>query len=123
MTLEDLVGEHLFSGVAYGNDANGAGTFSFTIDGAIFTAVEDENDGYRSAMDELRSGGNIDTSFPAIKIFASMSSNPNEDILEFRDMGNGKVVLRVGTDNEDNYYPCFISEYTPENMSVERRRW
>jgi hypothetical protein len=33
---------------------------------------------------------------------------------------DGLVILEVGTDNNDDYYPSFVSSWKPENMAVNR---
>lgn len=39
------------------------------------------------------------------------------DTLELIDVVTGKVVLEVGTDNTDDYYPSFVSAFWPEHMA------
>lgn len=39
------------------------------------------------------------------------------DGLEFTDRRNGKLILRVGTDNSDDYYPSFVCEWQPANIA------
>lgn len=37
--------------------------------------------------------------------------------LEFVDKRNGKIILVVGTDNSDDYYPSFICDWRPQNIA------
>lgn len=39
------------------------------------------------------------------------------DILDLIDCATGKVVLSAGTENDDDYYPSFIANFTPGNMA------
>ena len=118
--LDSLVGQHKLSGVDSGNLPNGANTFFFTLDGKTYVATEDESDGYRSSMDSLEISDKILTNtFPPQKVTGRMTGSGN-DVLEFIDNENGKTVLRVGTDNSDDYYPSFVSDFNPENMSVNK---
>lgn len=38
------------------------------------------------------------------------------------DAHNGEIVLRIGTDYSDGYYPRCILEYNPENMHINEMR-
>jgi len=33
---------------------------------------------------------------------------------EFRDIEDGHMWLKIGTDYADEYYPCFVFRYTPK---------
>lgn len=43
------------------------------------------------------------------------------DILELIDIANGKVVLACGTRNTDDYYPCYVAGFHPENMACNAK--
>lgn len=118
--LDSLVGQHQLSGVDSGNLPNGANTFFFTLDGKTYVATEDESDGYRSSMDSLEITDKVlSNAFQPQWVTGRMTGDGN-DVLEFIDSANGKTVLRVGTHDSDNYYPSFVSEFNPENMSVNK---
>lgn len=103
------------------SDEEDCNTISFRLDGVVYTAVEDPSDGYRSSMDKLfvdsREMNNV---FPSVQVMAKRKANDGRtnDTLEFIDSVTGKVVLEVGTDNSDDYYPWFVSCFTPENMAT-----
>lgn len=127
MELENLVGKHMLSGVDYSEESlhldyekswGFAGCTNFVLDGVTYTAVEDGDDGYRSHMGELLITPYVPNSFPAIEVVCSMSEDKDHDILECRDTANGKLVLEIGTDYSDSYYPCFVGNFQPENMSI-----
>lgn len=40
------------------------------------------------------------------------------DILQLVDVVTGQVVLEVGTDNTDDYYPSFVADFRPQAMAV-----
>lgn len=42
--------------------------------------------------------------------------------IEIFDAKNGKIVLEVGTDYLDHYYPCGNFSYKPENLSINEGR-
>lgn len=124
ITLESLVGKHTLSGVDMfdvppgKDDYESANAIRFTLDGVTYVAVEDPDDGYRSMLDRVELSDTPTTNaFPGCLVLASMDADTNNDTLELRDVKNGKVVLRVGTDQAHDYYPWFVAEWTPENMA------
>lgn len=97
----------------------GVDNLSFCLirsDGArlAFAAVEDESDGYRSMMEEVRSvplEGLIFFRTPVarVKIQDDEGLFAGYHLID----DDGHVWLRLGTDHADDYYPMFIFEYTP----------
>lgn len=133
MELKDLVGLHFLTGVDFENFETGgyynwdAQVVNFVLDGITYTATEDPEDGYRSCMREIKvSDFRVTNIFPAIQVLGVMRrrefSSYDSDIIDFYDTKNGKPVLSVGTDNLDNYYPSFVSDFQPENMSINNGR-
>ena len=126
--LEDLVGLHELTGVErvtvpnQGWGYEDADFFSFILDGVTYTAVEDPSDGYRSSMDRLVvSAEKLVNQFPPCKVLGMMRPKygyNDSDILDLVDAVTGKVVLSVGTDNADDYYPNFTAVWSPENMAI-----
>jgi len=127
MGIEELIGRHILTGVdmdaedikeEYGDRYESCNVCRFTLDSVTYAAIEDPDDGYRSSMRELVvSPSPTKNEFPPCAVLACLRNKRNEDILDLIDEVTGKVVLSVGTDNTDDYYPCFVSEYTPENMA------
>lgn len=128
MELSELVGLKQFSGCdfstgvidSYGEDKQ-TNCINFILDGVTYTALEDDNDGYRSAMNEVRvSDAALGNSFPPVQVMCVMRQDEYKtfDILDCYDVRNGKRVLSVGTDYNDSYYPSFVSDFTPENMHI-----
>jgi len=114
ISLDELVGTHVLSGVSQCLTAP--------------KGIEDPIDGYRSCMNQLiicpRKTEKIINMFEPINVICKMrkddSSNCSE-ILEILDAQNGEIILSVGTEYTDTYYPCFIAEWTPENIhSLEK---
>lgn len=124
VSLESLVGEHRLSGVDMGSrkvSGEECNTISFTLDGKTYTATEDPNDGYRSSMGSLIvTKEKCKNNFAPQRVVAHYI-NGSHDTLEVIDCKTGAVVLRVGTDNSDDYYPSFVAEFTPENMAVNAK--
>ena len=128
VTLDSLIGEHMLDAVdtstdkvkTWGDRFEDANCLRFRLDGKVYTAVEDPNDGYRSNMGGLyESEEHMRNVFPPCRVLARKSENQKyqvDDTLELIDVVTGKVVLRVGTDNTDDYYPYFVAEWNPQNM-------
>ena len=123
VALESLVGVHWLSGVdrenggvvAHGEKYQHCDSISFELDGVVYTAVEDPDDGYRSSMERLFVDDRpIENKFKRHKVLGRL----NSEIIEFIDAKTGKVVLEVGTDSNDTYYPCWVASWNPENLSA-----
>ena len=131
MELVDLVGEHMLDGVDFfnekiqqwGDSFEWAQVCRFRLDGITYAVIEDPDDGYRSSMKEIAISTNTLTNiFPSIRVLgrhriAGAYGDP-ADVLELIDMKTGKVVLEVGTDKTDDYYPSFVSAFHPEAMAT-----
>jgi hypothetical protein len=106
--------------------------FSFTLDGIAYTAIESPEDGYRSCMDRLilgrPDGGDsvCKTEIPdtaVLVVFAKEDQNTDsETLLWFFAVENGKIVVEVGTDNSDNWYPQYVGCFRPENLPVNTQK-
>ena len=127
MNLIDLVGEHILSGIEVGAmqidhyfRPEMCNYIKFTIDGATLLAAEDPSDGYRSYMRDLvivKEPCKI--KLPDICVCCTMRPDDEwgkNEVLSFVDVLSFKEILAVGTENTDDYYPCCILEYHPENM-------
>lgn len=131
MELKELRGSHILQGVDislqkierewYGTEI--VQCIKFTLDGVTYVAYEDPSDGYRSYCGELQiSDTPCETLLPNVEVVcvyrdSGVGYYSSSDILEFIDSKNGKTVLLVGTNNDDDYYPFCVFEYTPENLS------
>lgn len=134
MKLEKLVGKHNLTGVDFGRwqkeysgpEYEDAQTIAFELDGTIYLAREDPSDGYRSNMEDIAViDAPIKNKFAPCEVLAIMRSDTNgyekNEVLDCIDTTTGKVVLSVGTRNVDDYYPCWVAEFTPENMSINAK--
>lgn len=135
--FESLIGEHILDAVDrsneqvkdWGDRLEDAACLRFRLDGKIYVALEDPDDGYRSAMEKLfvQEGTEMQNVFPPVKVLARLRVVKDQyydgepDILEFIDTANGKVILAVGTDHAADYYPSFVAEWNPQNMAQNAR--
>ncbi len=122
MNLMDLIGLKELTGVDFDTEStNDAQTIYFVLDGKTYAASEDPVDGYRSCMkDIIESKYKVKNKFRPCRVLGTMRDG-GCDILDFIDVKTGKVVLSVGTDDADDYYPCWVARFTPENMWINRK--
>ena len=130
--LDSLIGEHVLDGVdlttervkPYGDHYEDANVIRFRLDGLVHTAIEDPSDGYRSSLDKLFvEDCPITNTFAPVRVVAKKKSDDTyakNDTLELVDVVTGKVVLEVGTDNHDDYYPSFVGVFWPQHMSINQ---
>lgn len=121
MNFSDLYGQRLgFCGV----DNNTFCVVTEAGERVAFEVVEDECDGYRSALEEVRSiplDGRIFFPTPIATLAAREAARDAGYFGEF--LGDelvddgGHVWLRFGTDNSDDYYPNFTFMYDPRRDS------
>ena len=134
MELKDLVGEHELSGVdtttervkQYGDYYEDFKVVRFVIDGKTYKATENPDDGYRYYLKELEvTYEKVTNNFPPQKIVGKMKDDSDwerNDTIQFIDATTGKVVLEVGTDNTDDYYPYCVLRWSPENLAINERK-
>lgn len=128
MELKDLVGLHKLSGVdmsnekikeEWGDSFEDCQVINFILDRKTYTAIEDPSDGYRSSMREIKESKVVITNkFAPVKVMGVMRQDKSDDVIDFFDVKTGKVVLSVGTEDLDDYYPGFVAFFNPENMAI-----
>lgn len=127
MELHELVGEHEFDAIDFLNQSDLGPRFDcaqsvrFRLDGVIYLAIEDPEDGHRSCMREIIAvdGGVMRNTFKPVSVVARYKTDRYcefSEVLEFTDKATGLLILEVGTDNTMDYYPCFVSSFYAENM-------
>lgn len=125
MKLKDLVGEHELSGVdtttekvnQYQDYFQDCEVVRFVIDGKTYKATEDPHDDYRSYLKELEvTDEKVTNRFPPQKVVGKMKDD--SDTIQFIDVVTGKVVLEVGTDDTNDYYPYCVLHWSPENLAI-----
>jgi hypothetical protein len=126
----------------YGADA---GDHTFKVDDIVFKVLEDPNDGYRSCLgtiDYTNEHNSIFFGTPVarVRIETYDSAEPDgrpdrnergEDDDDYDhgvcqgyrlvDVTDSHVWLEFGTDNYDDYYPCFIFRHVPKATPLKVR--
>lgn len=94
----------------------------FRLDGVVYEVLEDEEDGYRSSAKPLTAVHTKPRNvFPPVRVVSRLGAGDQSDILYLDDEFNSNVVLEVGTDNSDDYYPSFVASFHPQNMVTNQR--
>ena len=123
MELKDFVGLHEYGGVELGtNSENDALYVIFMLDGNCYKIEEDPSDGWRSYAKDVEEyheemSRRCILPYP-IKVVCYMDDNPDNNILKFMDVENGKIFLLIGTEHTDDWCPLCRFEYTPENIHL-----
>lgn len=131
MELKELAGEHLLDAVDFSNEQvktwgeqfEDCQVMRFRLDGKVYVAVDDPDDGYRSHMNDLTvsEDATMKNVFEPVKVIGRHREKGSygdvDDVLELIDAGTGQLVLEVGTESTDDYYPCFVASFHPEAMT------
>jgi len=102
----------------------GANLNEFKINGIIYEAVEDEDDGLRSMMSgilkkEEEEADGIFFDQPIASVCLEGCYDNYFEGFQLVDTDDGHIWLRFGTDYNDDYYPCFVFEYNPKDPEGE----
>lgn len=102
----------------------------FKWGGNVYEVVEDESDGYRSSLGELRDAtqaADLGPFFRTSVAELTMRVGPElgryehqcdpDEIWQLVD-ASGVVWLTFGTENADDYYPSFCFRYTPAGVGA-----
>lgn len=128
MKIKDLVGEHLLSGVDISTEptkrklVESARVIRFVLDGTTYKAIEDPDDGELSFLQELKvTDEKVTNTFEPQKVIGKMKENntyTTNDTIQFTNAVTGEIVLEVGTDEVDDYYPNCVMNWYPENIKI-----
>ena len=110
--MKELVGQVFkFYGVG--------GLNEFKLGPTVYEAMEDENDGYRSALEDVVVVVAPTNHYPKERI-ALVRVEEADDVRGIRlvDVCTGHIWLTVGTDDYEDWYPCFVFRYEPDPSRV-----
>ena len=134
MELKDLIGKHELDAVDFSTESidDGFGykedsqVCRFRLDGIVYVASEDPDDGFRSCMRDLEidESAIIKNEFNKIEVVGKYINESDygdeSDILVLIDVNTGEAVLEVGTKNTNDYYPYYVANFHPEAMSINK---
>lgn len=106
------------------SDANGV---ALDLGGMTVFVFEDPSDGYRScaaspliakcSLYEFGVSPEYIRAPVEVRRWTKSENGDGADGVEFIDTRNGKTILRLGTDNSDDYYPSFTCDWQPQNLA------
>lgn len=103
----------------------------FCLDGKVYQIYDDPDDGYRSYGTIEESSLTCKHMFEPQAVMAVNKRITNGDDdwmagdtcqLELRDAITNELVLVIGTDYSDEYYPISIFDYKPENLYINQNQ-
>ena len=121
VSFDSLLGPHVLTGCDECSEHPlfpYANSLAFKLDGVALFAIEDPDDGYRSALSDILvcPDATISNTFAACDVMGRYGKE--DTLIELVDRITGKVVITIGTDNSDYYYPSFIGSFDPTAMAV-----
>jgi hypothetical protein len=135
VSMDEFIGEHVLSGVdfdttmieAWGDEFEQAEVMRFRLDGVIFAAIEDPDDGYRSCLGGFEvSDAKMGNIFEGVNVIGRIRTKgeygDDDEVIEFIDCVTGLLVLEAGTTSVDAYYPCYCARFSPENMAINANK-
>lgn len=130
VALGSLVGEHVLDAVDESTEEierwqryESSNCLRFRLDGKVYAAIENPDDGYRSNLDKLVHfpDAKMSNVFPPVRVLGRLrtdTSYGSAEVLQLLHVTNGEVILEVGTDNTDDYYPSFVASWCPEKIGA-----
>jgi hypothetical protein len=89
------------------------------LDGKNYQCYEDPSDGYRSYSEVQETDKACANTFPPQRVMVKhYDRNSNHGIEVFNP--DFELILRVGTDDYDDYYPIAVWEWHPENLPINK---
>lgn len=130
MELKELIGEHMLDAVDFSHEQmkiwgerfEDCQVMRFRLNGKVYVAVEDPDDGYRSHMNDITvsEDATMKNAFEPVSVIGRHREKGIygyvDDVLELIDVVTGQIVLEVGTENTNDYYPYFVASFHPEAM-------
>lgn len=89
------------------------------LDGKNYRCYEDPSDGYRSYSEVQETDQECMNTFPPQRVMVKHYDRSNNHGIEVYNP-DFELILRVGTDNYDDYYPMAVWEWHPENLPINK---
>jgi len=98
--------------------------YIFRINDKNYMALENPDDGYRSYCEVEETDVECTFTFPDQEVFLLTYDERRgyENVwgIELLNIDDGSLILKIATENYDDYYPIAIMEYHPENMPINK---
>ena len=104
----------------------GVDNLRFKLGPTVYEAVEDQEDGYRSCLEELlevptsksdKGGIFFGTRLALVRVVLVEEHRGFQGFV-LVDEVTGHEWLKVGTDYGEEWYPCFVFDYTPDRSQI-----
>lgn len=127
MKLADLEGIQMLDGVDFGTGTAQLSGSKCNINimrvrlcGVIYVFGEGPYGGYRSMLDNITIDNELQNPIKTLlpMTLVDCKVRKDNDILEIFDRANGKLIIEVGTNRDDSYYPSCVMHWNPENLHI-----
>lgn len=89
------------------------------IDGKNYLCYEDPDDGYRSHSELRQTDRECGNMFPPQRVMVKHYTHRDDKGIEIYNP-DFELILKIGTDNWDDYYPQAVWEWHPENLPINK---
>jgi hypothetical protein len=134
--LDAIIGIHVVDGMgefispAEAPYSESVRVFLLRIDGMVHVFQENARDGYRSCLGSSQVSEGHDVIRRMVPFPQPMTCNfikrprlydflRNDDVIVVTDERTGLIHYEIGTENFDDYYPCFIASWSPIGWQAE----
>lgn len=96
-------------------------TLSIILNDAVYTFIEDPQDGKRSRLGEviLDEVLTLSDTFEEQSVSGEFIDDGSYEYgIKFHNMRTGEIIIHVGTIDIEDTYPSFICDYFPENLDI-----
>lgn len=105
----------------WGEEGNG---YIFLLNGKNYAIWENPDDGYRSYCEMEETYLPCTNTFPPQEVFVELYDREegygkNMGII-IRNIDDASLILKICTENYDDYYPCARMEFHPENLPINK---
>jgi hypothetical protein len=95
--------------------------YLFRLNGISYAMWENESDGYRSYCEMEKTDSPCDNTFPPQEVFVKLFDDKSNKGIEIFNIDDASLILKIATDYYDDYYPCAVMEWHPENMPINKQ--
>lgn len=120
--------EDVVKGGGWSYASEDARVCTFMLDGDTYLAMENPDDGYRSSLSYVKKSDPLNKTIQYVcknkipsHFVYSVTSNDG-DVVDFVDKITNKIVLSIGTNFADDYYPCCVMSFCPENLAINKNK-
>lgn len=120
--LRTLSGVDMFTVVDSTRYDETANCIHFALDGEYYIAHEDPEDGFRSCLGFVeKTQKKPKNQFTPIRVRVIFDMTEAHELLTFFKWKSDKIVMQIGTDQCDDYYPSFIGYFDPTALGRAKK--